>query len=51
MNTFYEELAQKGLSATKLALELAWTIPYCFAVDTLIGTDIITYKPIETSKN
>ena len=51
MKTLFEELKERGLSALKLPLELAWTIPYFYTTDKLIGTDIITYKPIELHQN
>ncbi len=51
MKTLYEELREKGLSANKLTLELAWTIPLSCVTDKLIGSEIITYKLVETNKN
>lgn len=51
MKTLFEELMEKGLSANKLTLELAWTIPYSCATDKIIGSEIITYKSVEVSQN
>jgi len=47
----FEELLNKGLNPKKLKLDLCWTIPYNIREDRLIGTDNITYKPVEINKN
>lgn len=51
MKTLYEELLEKGLIAVNLTLELAYTIPYCYTTDKILGMDIITYKPVEIYQN
>jgi hypothetical protein len=51
MNTLYEELQAKGLNAKKLSLELAWTIPYDYQTDQIIGTEIVTFKTVTQSEN
>ena len=40
MKTLFEELLEKGLSARRLTVELAITIPYVCIIDKLIRTDI-----------
>ena len=47
----YEELLARGLDATKLSLELAYSLPYDARLERLCGSEIITYKPVEINKN
>ena len=51
MKTFYEELIERGILAKVLTLELAWSLPFICQIDSSIGTDIITYRPVVINLN
>jgi len=51
MKHLYEELKERGIDPGKLALELAYSVPVDVETDKTIGSQVITYRPVETERN
>ena len=47
----YEELKAKKIEPIKLPIDLAYSVPYLTRTDRVLGSEIITYKPIQFNKN
>lgn len=47
----YEELKVKNIDAIKLPIDLAYSVPYLARADRVIGSEIITFRPVKENKN
>lgn len=51
LSYLYEELRVKKIDAIKLPIDLAYSVSYLAQLDRVLGSEIITFKPVVVNKN